>query len=219
MRFRDRAEARRRLAERLLRLKDADPVVLALPRGGVPIAVPVAEALGAPLDLLLVRKIGAPGQPELALGAVVEGTPPRPVLNEDVVAAFGLSAAQVAERQAQAEAELADRRALLLGPGRPPPRLAGRAVVVVDDGVATGATAEAALRAARAAGAARVLLAVPVIAAEVAGRFRAAGVEVVALAEPRRLSAVGAWYADFRQLEDAEVLALLARAPAPPGMT
>lgn len=212
----DRLAAGRALAERLAERTDPGaaarpPVLLALPRGGVPVALPIAQRLGVPLGLLLVRKLGAPAQPELALGAVVEGDPPQLVLNEAIVAALQVPPAVIDALRLAELAEIERRRARFGAP--PPPALGGRVVILVDDGVATGATAEAALRAARQAGAARILLAVPVIAAEVAARFRAAGTEVVALAEPPRLRSVGAFYRDFHQLEDAEVAALLAQAP------
>ncbi len=215
--FRDRTEAGQWLAERLVRLAVERPVVLALPRGGVPVAAPIAAALGAPLALLLVRKLGAPGNPELAIGAVVDGDPPQTVLNDAIIAALGIGAATVERERQRQLAEIARRRAALLGPGREaaPPPLAGRCAIVVDDGVATGATAAAALAGLRQAGAARAVLAVPVIAAEVAARFRAEGAEVVALAEPAELGSVGAFYRDFHQLEDAEVLALLEEARRP----
>ncbi|MDO9706719.1 phosphoribosyltransferase [Paracraurococcus lichenis] len=211
MTFRDREEAGRRLAQRLLHLRDAAPLVLALPRGGVPVAVPIAEALGAPLDLLLVRKIGAPLQPELALGAVVEGDPPRTVVNEDLVATLGVPADYVTEQAAEEVAEIARRRRLWLQ-GRPAVAPRGRSVIVVDDGVATGATVRAALLALQQAGAARRVLAVPVAPRVVAEALRQACEEVVTLAEPARFGSVGAFYADFHQLGDAEVAALLAAA-------
>lgn len=206
---RDRAEAGRRLAERLLHLKGAEPVVFALPRGGVPVALPVAEALGAPLDLLLVRKIGAPDQPELALGAVVEGDPPQTVLNDEIIADLGVPPGFVAAEAAQQAEEIGRRRALWLR-GKPavPPR--GRAAVVVDDGIATGATARAALLALGRAGASRRVLAAPVAPRDTAEALRALCDEAVFLAEPLHLGSVGAFYGDFRQLGDAEVAALLA---------
>ena len=208
--FRDRAEAGRRLAERLLHLQGAGPVVFALPRGGVPVALPIAEALGAPLDLLLVRKIGAPGQPELALGAVVEGEPPQTVVNEDIAELFGVSPPAIAREAALQLDEIARRRRLWLR-GRPavPPR--GRAAIVVDDGIATGATVRAALSALERAGAARRILAAPVAPRETAEALRRLCNETVFLAEPPDLGSVGAFYVDFHQLEDAEVAALLDR--------
>ncbi|MBX6743676.1 MAG: phosphoribosyltransferase [Acetobacteraceae bacterium] len=204
----NREAAGRDLAARLAPLAAERPVVLALPRGGVPVAAPIAAALGVRLDILLVRKLGAPGQPELAVGAVVDGDPPQMVLNDDIVAAIGIGSGWIMRERERQLDEIARRRALLLG-GRPPPRLQGRTVVLVDDGVATGATVSAALQAVSAAGAARVVLAVPVIAADVAARFRARGVEVIALLEPTELGSVGAFYQDFHQLSDAEVLRLL----------
>lgn len=212
----DRLEAGRALARRLAGCTDLGagerpPVLLALPRGGVPVALPIAQQLGVPLGLLLVRKLGAPSQPELALGAVVEGDPPQLVLNEEIVSDLQVPAEVIESLRARELAEIERRRASF-GAGPPPP-LTGRVVVLVDDGVATGATAEAALRAARQAGAARTVLAVPVIAAEVAARFRKDGAVVVALEEPAVLRSVGAFYRDFHQLEDAEVTALLGMSP------
>jgi putative phosphoribosyl transferase len=209
--FRNRAEAGRRLAGLLLHLKGSDPVVLALPRGGVPVALPIAEALGAPLDLLLVRKIGAPGQPELALGAVVEGDPPQTVVNDDVVAELSVPPAFIAEAAERELGEIARRRRLWLH-GRPAVPRSGRSAVVVDDGIATGATVRAALSALERAGAARRVLAAPVAPRDTAEALRALCDEAVFLAEPSDLGAVGAFYRDFRQLEDTEVAALLDRA-------
>lgn len=206
--LRDRVQAGRLLAERLRHLKGKDPVVLALPRGGVPVGVPIAEALDAPLDLLLVRKIGAPGQPELALGAVVEGEPPRTVVNDDVARALGVPLDEIAREAARQLDEIARRRRLWLR-GRPAAPVRGRAVIVVDDGIATGATARAALSALERAGAALRVLAVPVAPRDTAEALRALCEEAVFLAEPLDLGSVGAFYADFHQLEDAEVVALL----------
>jgi putative phosphoribosyl transferase len=208
MRWRDRAEAGRLLAGRLQHLRHADPLVLALPRGGVPVAVPIAEALGAPLDLLLVRKLGAPHQPELALGAVVEGEPPQTVVNEDIVAALGVPADFVTEQAADQLSELARRRKLWLH-GAPPVPPYGRSVILVDDGIATGATIRAGLLALRRAGAAWRVLAAPVAPAEIAAALRGDCDEAVFLAEPAEFGSVGAFYDDFHQLEDAEVTALL----------
>jgi putative phosphoribosyl transferase len=208
MKFRDRAEAGRRLAERLLHLRDANPVVFALPRGGVPVAVPIAEALGAPLDLLLVRKIGAPGQPELALGAVVEGEPPQTVVNDEIVEALGVPAGFVTGRAADELAEINRRRRLWLR-GRAPVPPHDRTAVLVDDGVATGATVRAALLALERAGAARRVLAAPVAPPVVAEALRPLCDEAVFLAEPVLFGSVNAFYENFRQIEDEEVAALL----------
>ncbi len=209
--FRDRAEAGRRLAERLLHLKGAEPVVLALPRGGVPVALPIAEALGAPLDLLLVRKIGAPWQPELALGAVVEGDPPQTVVNDDILGEAGVRPGFVAREAARQLEEIGRRRRLWLH-GRPAAPRRGRTAIVVDDGIATGATVRAALAALERTGAARRVLAAPVAPRDTAEALRKLCDEAVFLAEPADLGSVGAFYGDFRQLDDAEVVALLDRA-------
>jgi len=210
MKFRNRAEAGRQLAERLRHLKDADPVVFALPRGGVPVAVPIAEALGAPLDLLLVRKIGAPGQPELALGAVVEGEPPQTVVNGDIIEMIGVPADFVTERAAD-QLEENKRRRDLWQRGRAPVSPYRRTTILVDDGIATGATVRAALLALKHAGAARRVLAVPVAPAEIVDALRRECDQVVILSEPAAFSSVGAFYDDFRQLNDEEVTALLDR--------
>jgi putative phosphoribosyl transferase len=206
----NRESAGRELAARLGALAAERPVVLALPRGGVPVAAPIAAALGVELDLLLVRKLGAPGQEELAIGALVDGDPPQVVLNDDIIATVGVRSDWILRERERQLDELARRRARFLG-DRSPPALAGRLAVLVDDGVATGATVAAAMRGVRAAGAARIVLAVPVIAASVAARFRTEGAEVVALAEPRSLGSVGAFYRDFHQLSDEEVLRMLGR--------
>lgn len=208
--FHDRAEAGRRLAERLRHLRGADPVVLAVPRGGIPVGVPIAEALDAPLDLLLARKIGAPEQPELALGAVVEGDPPQTVLNDRIVRALGISPDEIAQEAERQLGEIARRRRLWLR-GRSPVPTRGRTAIVVDDGIATGATVRAALAALARAGAARRVLASPVAPKDTAEALRALCDEAVFLAEPADLGSVGAFYADFHQLDDAEVVALLAR--------
>jgi predicted phosphoribosyltransferase len=208
MMFRDRVDAGRRLAPLLAHLAGRDTTVLALPRGGVPVAREIARALRAPLDLLLVRKIGTPGQPELAAGAIVDAAEPIIVRNEDVIRAYGVSEtafAAVAERE---RAELARRRRRYLG-DREPLTLRGRQVVIVDDGIATGATVRAAIEAVRAAGAASVTIAAPVAAADTAAKLRKLADGVIALEEPQDLFAIGAYYRDFRQLDDEEVTELL----------
>lgn len=209
MPFADRAEAGRRLAARLAALGLERPVVYALPRGGVAVAAEIARALHAPLDLVLVRKLGAPGQPELALGAVVDGEgTAETVLNPELIAATGADEAYLAAVRAAELAEIERRRRLYLaGRARPDPR--GRAAIVVDDGLATGATARAALRALRRRGPARLLLAVPVAPEETLAALRAEGEEVLCLETPRFFHGVGAHYRDFHQLEDAEVIRLL----------
>jgi putative phosphoribosyl transferase len=216
MHFADRRDAGRRLATALTALSDADLLILALPRGGVPVAAEIAAALGAPLDIIGVRKIGAPGQPELALGALVDGTPPEMVLNEEVAATLpGIEIHLVAERARQEE-ELARRRRLYLG-DRPRAKVAGRTAIVVDDGLATGATMRAALIGVRRQGPRRLVLAVPVAPPETLARLEGEVDEVVCLAAPRHFFAIGVFYDDFHQVPDAEVVALLEAARAAGG--
>jgi putative phosphoribosyl transferase len=209
--FADRSEAGRRLAEALQFLQDQRPVVLALPRGGVPVGYEVAKALRAPLDLVLVRKIGAPFQPELAIGAVVDGERPELVVNQDVVDEYCIPEGYLeSERQRQLE-EIERRRRLYLA-GRPHAEVRGRTAIVIDDGIATGATMEAALRATRRADPRRLVLAVPVAPPDTLERLRPEVDEVVCLMVPDFLGAIGSFYRDFRQLDDDEVIALLQQA-------
>ena len=212
MPFHDRAEAGRKLAQALAAYKDRDPVVLALPRGGVPVAAEIAAALAAPLDLILVRKVGAPGQPELAMGAVVDGDRPIVVRNDDVIEALGVSERQFEAACARQLVEIERRRRRFLGDRRRA-EIAGRAAIVVDDGVATGATARAALRATRAREPSELVLAVPVAARDTIDDLRGEADAIVCLETPRNFGAVGFFYADFRQIDDDEVAAILARFP------
>ncbi|MGW1230807.1 phosphoribosyltransferase family protein, partial [Streptomyces sp. NPDC002530] len=212
MLFTDRADAGRRLADALRPAAAEEPVVLGLPRGGVPVAFEVARTLGAPLDVIVVRKLGVPSRPEVAFGALGEGG--IRVISEDIVRRAGVTPAQSAAVERAEEDELL-RRARAFRGDRPRIPLAGRTVVVVDDGVATGATALAACEVVRGAGARRVVLAVPVAAPEAARRLREAVDELVCLEEPAGFAAVGEWYRDFGQTPDEEVVALLARAAAP----
>lgn len=213
MRFRDRRAAGRALANRLLERQRAgglpDPVVLALPRGGVPVADEIARALDAPLDLLLVRKIGLPAQPELGVGAIAGSDPP--VYDAWTLAQLGLTEAELAPVAERERAELR-RRTALYREGRDAPELADRSVVLVDDGLATGSTARAALRFARGRRPARLLLAVPVCSVEGALNLREEGYEVECLYQPKAFGAVGLWYEDFDQLTDADVLTVLREA-------
>ena len=206
--FRDRTEAGERLAAELAAMNLRDPVVLALPRGGVPVALPVAVALNAPLDLLLVRKIGMPGNRELAAGAIVEDG--EPVFNARVLAAFGLSPADFAGDVADKRAEIAARRAAWLA-GRAPVALAGRTAVVVDDGIATGATMKAALQGLATRAPARVVLAVPVAPPDTIDALAPLCDDVVCLETPPAFQAVGAHYGEFDQVPDGDVATMLRR--------
>jgi putative phosphoribosyl transferase len=213
MRFVDRSDAGRRLAQALAAMEIDDPVVLALPRGGVPVAVEVARALDAPLDLLLVRKIGAPGQRELAVAALAEGAG-GPVLDAETMACTGAPRAYV-EREAERErAEIARRRTAYLG-DRAPLSVEGKTAVVVDDGIATGTTVRAALQALRARHPARVVLAVPVAAPSALSEIGPLVDDLVCLSQPPAFYAVGAHYDDFMQVSDDEVIAALRSIASP----
>lgn len=191
LRFRDREGASERLAERLRgRRWPAPPVVLALPRGGVPVAVPVACALKAPLDLVLVRKIGVPWQPELAVAAVVDGNEPRVVIDEEVRAATGIGRAEIEAAARRELAEIARRRRVYLG-GRAPAPVEGRTAIVVDDGIATGTSVRAALKALRARGPTALVLAVPVAPPETVAALESEVDEVVCLSQPVPFHAIG----------------------------
>ena len=214
--FSNRKEAGERLAGELARLFAdepglAPPVVLALPRGGLPIGFEIARRLDAPLDLVLVRKIGAPMQPELAAGAIVDGETPELVLNEEVVRHAGLGEAEIEAAKSRELAEIERRREFYLG-GREPLPVAGRTAIVVDDGIATGATMRAAVRAMRRRGPDCLVLAVPVAARDTIASFKGEVDRVVCLEAPAMFWAVGAYYSDFRQTTDDEVKRLLAEA-------
>src|SRR5215471_2878106 len=211
MRFRNRSDAGRRLASRLQFLRGEDVVVLGLPRGGVPVAAEVARTLRAPLDVILVRKLGVPAQPELGLGAIGESG--ARVINPEVVRYAQVSEAQMAEVERRERAEL-QRRALRFRGGAPHEPLAGRIAVIVDDGIATGSTARAACQVARAIGAAQVLLAVPVAPPGADVGMRGNADKVICLEMPGRFLAIGEWYEDFAQTSNEEVIALLRAARA-----
>lgn len=207
--FADRREAGRRLAEALGHLGDGDVVVLGLPRGGVPVAAEVARALDAPLDVIVVRKLGLPYQPELAMGAIGEGG--ARVLDEEVIRSAQVSDDELARVEDRERAEV-ERRAHRFRAGRTRADLTGRQVVIVDDGIATGSTARAACEVARAQGAARVVLAVPVAPAGWEDRMAGVADALVCVASPASFAAVGQFYEDFTQVDDAEVVATLDRA-------
>ena len=213
MLFENRRESGRLLAEHLLQFKDQHPVVLALPRGGVPVGFEVARALAAPLDLVLVRKIGAPHNQEFAVGAITDGEHPTVVIDQHLVRRLEISSAYLDEAKTAALAEIERRRHVWLG-DRPPVNIAGRTAIVVDDGIATGATMRAALQATRARKPARVVLAVPVAAPDSLDALRREADDVVCLDVPENFMAVGQFYRHFPQLRDAEVTALLVKAHA-----
>jgi putative phosphoribosyl transferase len=207
--FASRADAGRRLAAKLSALRGRDVVVLGLPRGGVPVAFQIAQSLEAPLDVIVVRKLGVPYEPEVAMGAIGEGG--IRVVNQSVVDDAGVTPQQFALVEQSERRELVRRVARFRG-GRPPVLLDGRTAVVVDDGIATGATARAACQVARALGAARVVLATPVAPPETADEMLRYTDEVVCLHTPRFFRSIAQFYTDFTQTSDSEVNDLLARA-------
>lgn len=187
-----------------------DVIVLALPRGGVPVGYEVAKAIGAPLDLMIVRKLGTPGQPELAMGAIATGG--ARVMNRDIVAALGIDEADIDAVAMREQVELERRQRIYRGLHAPPPDVRGRTVVLVDDGVATGATIRVAIAALRQQQPARIVVAVPVAPPETVSVLRQEADEVVCLHTPEPFIAIGRWYRSFPQLEDAEVREWLGKA-------
>lgn len=210
MMFADRVEAGTRLAEALEHLADEDVVVLGVPRGGVEVAAEVALQHGWPLDIVVPRKVGAPSNPELGLGAIAPGVR---VLDERMLRALGVSE-EYLENEIRKQEDEIRRRTEAYRRGEPPIPLSGKTVVVVDDGIATGGTAIAAVRWASVQGAKRVVLAVPVAPREAVAKLSKEADEVVCLATPEPFFAVGQWYADFPQIRDDQVIQLLDRAAA-----
>jgi putative phosphoribosyl transferase len=211
MKFADRAAAGRQLAAKLTQFKDRAPVVLALQRGGVAVGFEIAQALGAPLDIVLVRKIGVPWQPELALGAVTDGAAPEIFIDEDLANALGIPESYVEEETARQLEEI-ERRRMSYCADRPPIVISGRSAIVVDDGIATGATMRVALRAVRRRNPAHLVLAVPVAPPETLAQLRKEADEAISLKTFVLLGAIGFYYRDFHQMSDQEVTDLLARA-------
>jgi predicted phosphoribosyltransferase len=213
--FHDRHDAGRQLAGRLTYYAGRpDVIVLALPRGGVPVGFEVAQALGVPLDVFLVRKLGVPGREELAMGAIASGGVR--VLNQEVVRALRIPESIIDSVATEEQSEL-ERRERAYRDGRPAPDVRGRTVILVDDGLATGSSMRAAVEALRVRDPARIIVAVPVGASETCAALGEIADEVVCGYEPEHFAAVGLWYGDFTQTSDDEVRALLARAAAPDG--
>jgi putative phosphoribosyl transferase len=206
--YKDRTEAGKLLAAELKRHAFADPVVLALPRGGVPIAVQVARGLGAPLDLVLVRKIGCPYHPELAVGAVVDGSEPEIVTNDRIIDETGTTQDYI-EGEARRQLALIERRRQLWLAGQPRIDVKGKTAIIVDDGIATGATVRAAIHALRRQGARKIVVATAVAPPDTVHNLAREADEVIPLQMPDRFVAIGAFYDDFSQLSDAEVTAML----------
>lgn len=213
MRFADRHDAGQRLAAELKARRLTDPVVLALPRGGVPVGYEVAHAINAPLDVLMVRKLGAPGYEEFGIGAVVDGSQPQIVLNPEAIEMLQVTPAYIAQERDRQLVEIERRRRLYSGT-TPPVDVEGRTVIVVDDGIATGGTVLVALRALRRARPARIVLAIPVAPPDTLTKLSGEADDVVCLEAPGDFRAVGVYYTDFTQTNDAEVIELLERQSA-----
>lgn len=204
--FQNRSQAGKILAERLMRFKDRHPLILALPRGGVPLAYEIAKKLHAPMDLLMVKKIGAPGRPEVAVGAVSEDSKPR--LNTDFISRYHVDAVAVDEIAQEKIKEIRAQMAKLRG-GKAPLPITGKLVILVDDGIATGATFLAALEYVRSKNPEEIIVAAPVGAPDSIYKLQALADEVICLMAPKNLSSVGQWYEDFDQVSDETVLEIM----------
>lgn len=209
--FANRQDAGRRLARALERFRSESPVVMAVPRGGVPVGAEVALALGAPLDIVVARKLRAPGQPELGIGAIVDGDHPESVLNQDLLALLNVSSEYLRAEMELELKEIARRQKIYRG-GRPAAATADHTVILIDDGIATGGSIRAALRGVRRLNPKRVVLAVPVAPAQTIEELRTEADEVICLETPRDFMAIGEFYDDFSQTSDQEVIDLLAAA-------
>jgi predicted phosphoribosyltransferase len=209
--FVDRTDAGKQLAEALVSFEDKQPVILALPRGGLPVGFEIAKKLRAPLDIVLVRKIGAPWQPELAVAAVVNGENPEMVINEEIAHSVGASDAYLQKERVTQLAEIERRRTLYLG-DRARPTVRGKTAILVDDGIATGATCRAALHAVRRAQPKHLVLAVPLAPTETLSELEGEADTIICLERPMMLGGIGAYYHSFDQLKDSEVIYYLAEA-------
>jgi len=213
--FRNRQDAGLKLANQLAKLDLLEPVVLALPRGGVPLAVEIARVLKAPIDLVIVRKVGAPRNPELAVAAIVDGNPPEVVLNREIVETYGLDDAELRTLIDRERPEL-ERRRLAYRGRREPVSITGKTAIVVDDGVATGTTMKVAIRALKRRSPREIIVAVPVSPPDSAAELAREADRIVCLSQPVRFHALGYYYRDFPQLSDEELIAAL-RDPTPQG--
>lgn len=212
--FATREEAGQRLAAALMGYKNKDACVLALPRGGVPVGLEIAKQLNAPFDLIIVRKLGAPSQPELAIGAVVDGEEPQLVLNDDIIVQLDISAAYIEAEKRRQLAEIKRRQQAYLS-GRPRVSIPGQTAIIVDDGIATGATIKAAILAVRALAPKKLVLAAPVAPTDTIAALKHTVDEIVCLETYDYFGAIGLYYQDFHQIDDEEMRALMAQAPAP----
>jgi putative phosphoribosyl transferase len=215
--FRDRREAGQRLAIELEKLHLREPVVLALPRGGVPVATEVAKTLNAPLDLIIVRKVGAPGNPELAIAAIVDGDPPDVVLNREIIETYSLDDAELGALISKERPELERRRLVYLGT-RKPLSITGKTAIIVDDGAATGTTMKVAIRAIKRRSPGDIIAAIPVAPPDAVAEVAQEAVRVVCLSQPVQFHALGYHYLGFPQLTDAEVASALQQASQQPGL-